>query len=190
MGAENIVERIMDDARREAEEIIAQAEEKAAKTLAEANERCERAMKGARAEVEARVKAILDGKAATARLDSAKCELAEKRRAVDAVYAEAYKKLNNLEKPAALALAERLLKDYAEKGDEIVFSADYKYKADVAKLSVVAERGLKLSDKGASYGGFVLKGESADKDVSYTALLSADREENISIVANGLFITG
>lgn len=190
MGAENIVERILSDARQEAADIIAEAEEKAAKTLAEANERCERDRKGARAEVEVRVKAILDGRAATARLDSAKCVLAEKRRVIDAAYAEAFKKLNNLEKPAALALAERLLTDYAEQGDEIVFAADYRYKADVAKLPVVAEKELTLSDKGANYGGFVLKGKSADKDVSYTALLAADREENISLVADALFITG
>ena len=74
-------------------------------------------MLGAKAEAEAKAKSILDGKAASARLDCAKIELAEKRGVLDSVYEKALKKLKELDKKTAVALAGGLLAKYAEDGD-------------------------------------------------------------------------
>ncbi len=88
----------------------------------------------------------------------------------------------------SVAVAERLLNAYAEEGDEIVFAENYKFAQDVAKLSVVAEKKLKIALKGANIdGGFILRGEKSDKDLSYGALLALDREAHQAEIAKRLF---
>ena len=187
MNGQSIVDKIIADADKEAAAIISDAENRAENVVAEANAKAERNLLGAKAEAEAKAKSILDGKAASARLDCAKIELAEKRGVLDSVYEMALKKLKELDKKTAVALAGGLLAKYAEDGDEIVFAADYKFVSEVAKLPVVTELKLKFSQDGGVNGGFILKGESADKDISYAALLAADREENVSALAADIF---
>ena len=188
MSKESIVERIISDAEKEAEDLIAEAERQAQSVVNGAQTKADRKLLGVKAEVAQKTKAISDGKSATARLDGAKAELAEKRRVIDAVYAEALKGLIALDKKSALYLAERLLSEYAETGDEVVFAPDYKYGADVAKLDVFKEKKLKVSHKAINIdGGFVLKGKNSDKDVSYGALLAVDREEHQAELASRIF---
>lgn len=188
MSKESIVERIISDAEKEAENIIAQAETRATQTVQEADLRAERKLMGVKAEVAQKVKSILDGKAATARLDGAKASLAEKRRVIDVVYKNALEALVSLDKKSSLLLADRLLSDFAEEGDEIVFATNYKYFAEVSKLQIVKEKKLKIaSGKSALDGGFILKGKNSDKDVSYGALLQFDREEYQAEIAAAVF---
>lgn len=188
MGVENIVERIISDAQTEASAIIAEAERQAENTVSDAKTQAERKLTGVKAETAQRVKSILDGKEATARLDCAKIELAEKRRVLDAVYEEALAKLIALAKRESVALSERLLTEYADEGDEIVFASGYKFVPEVMALDIVKEKKLTHSiGAGGISGGFVLKGKTADKDVSYSALLAVDREEHVSEIAEKLF---
>ena len=188
MSKESIVERIISDAEKEAENIIAQAEARAQQTVQEADLRAERKLAGVKAEVAQKVKSILDGKAATARLDGAKAELAEKRRVIDSVYKNALEALIALDKKTSLALAERLLSDFAEEGDEIVFATNYKYVAEVSNLETVKAKKLKIANgKIPLDGGFILKGKNSDKDVSYGALLQFDREEYQAEIALAVF---
>lgn len=188
MGIENIVERIISDAERNAEEMLSETHGKAEEVIAEAQKHADRNKAGTEAELKAKIKGIEDGKAATARLDSAKILLAEKRRVIDTVYENALKKLVALDKRESLVIAERLLNAFAEDGDEIVFAANYPYAQDVAKLEIVTEKKLKIALKGANIdGGFVLRGKKADKDISYGALLSKDREEHQADIAKKLF---
>ncbi|MDE6586252.1 MAG: hypothetical protein K2K80_06205 [Clostridia bacterium] len=191
MSKESIVQRIISDAENEAAGIIAEAEKRAGEVIAEAESKAARNLAGTKAETEKRAKAITDGKAATARLDCAKIELAEKRRAIDAAYAAALEKLIALDEKQSLVLADRLITEYAEKGDEIVFAANYKYASAVVKLDIVKEKALKFSTGDNKIaGGFILKGKISDKDTSYAALLAADREQFVSEVAAKLFVTG
>lgn len=188
MSVQAIVDRIIADAETKAAATEAEARAAAEKMTADTLRGIERDKAGVAAEVNARTKAILDGKAATARLDCAKILLAEKRRVLDEVYAQALKGLKNLERPKAVALAARLLGDFAEVGDEIVFADGYKYRDDVANLPVVAEKKLKVAVKTADIdGGFVLSGKNSDKDLSYGALLAADREERQAEIAAKIF---
>lgn len=190
MSMDSIVGRIVSDAQKEAEEIIAEAQKKAEEIVKNAELAAERNIAGTKAEVSAKVKSVSDGKAATARLDGAKAELREKRRVIDAVYSAALDKLNALDKKQAVSLAERLLEEYAEEGDEIVFSSGYKYVKEVIGLPVIKEKDLKYSQGGALSGGFVLKGKISDKDVSYKALLDLDRETSQAELAKKLFSAG
>lgn len=191
MSVENIVERIISDAKNEASSIIAEAERRAEETVSKVRIEAGRKLAGTRAETEQKVKSVLDGKSATARLDCAKIELAEKLRVLDTVYAQALEKLVSLDKKESVAIAERLITEYAEEGDEIVFATNYKFAPEVMKLDIVKEKKLTHSvDAGGISGGFVFKGKIADKDVSYAALLAADREENVSEIAVKLFNQG
>ncbi len=188
MSAEAIVERIISDAEKNAEDMISDARKKAGEVIADAELHAQRNRTGTEAELKVKIKGIEDGKAATARLDSAKILLAEKRRVIDSVYRKALEKLVALDKRESVLIADRLLNLYAEEGDEIVFAANFKFAQDVAKLSVVKEKKLKIALKGADIdGGFVLRGEKSDKDLSYGALLAMDREAHQAEIAKNLF---
>lgn len=188
MSEQSIVERIISDAQQEAEGIIKDAENKAAETVAGGVLRAERNKSGTQAEVNERVNGIFDGKAAAARLDCAKITLGERRAVIDEIYNRALAQLIGLDKTDALHLAEKLLKAYAEEGDEIIFAENYRYAQEVAHLSVVKEKNLKVSPKQAKLdGGFMLCGKNSDKDLSYGSLLTADREEHQAEIAAKIF---
>ena len=130
-----------------------------------------------------RRQSILDGKAATARLDGAKAELAEKRRVIEAVYKNALEALVALDKKYNKTqncvefyhcgvnnefTAERIL--FADRVDTVYSrlalqdtgyktrnAANYNSPAEILKLDVVKEKKLKASnDKASVEGGFVL----------------------------------
>ena len=188
MSGQSIVDRIISDAGDEARKIIENAESAAAQTVAFANERAERNRLGTEAEIKEKATAISDGKAAQARLECAKILLGEKRGVIDRVYAQALEKLISLSDGETVRFADRLLREYAENGDEILFAENFRCVQDVAKLSVVKEKKLKVSPKKVKIdGGFILRGKVSDKDISYGALLSADREERQAEIAAKLF---
>lgn len=96
----------------------------------------------------------------------------------------------SLSEEECLALTDRLLKAYAEEGDEIFFAASYLYIPAAARLPVVTEKKLKISaEKAAVRGGFVLRGTASDKDLSYETLLAADRDEHQADIAAEIFKT-
>lgn len=188
MSAQAIIDRILSDAETEAQDIISSAKQKAEDIVARAEFDAARDRQLNETEVIEKVKGILAGREAAARLDSAKILLAEKRRVIDGVYSLALQKLLALDKAAALSLAEKLLTEYAEEGDEIKFAQNYKYANEVGALAVVKQKKLKISAERAEIsGGFVLLGEKSDKDVSYGALLSDDRENEQAEIAAKLF---
>ncbi|MDE6677224.1 MAG: hypothetical protein K2K12_05905 [Clostridia bacterium] len=191
MSEQAIVERIISDAEEEARQIISDAEEKAKATLAEANVRAERNKQGTEAEVKAKAQSISDGKAATARLDGAKILLGEKRGVIDALYSRALEKLLTLSEKETLSLCTRLLAEYAEEGDELVFAENFRYAKSVAALPIVKEKKLKISKGNAAVdGGFILSGKNSDKNLSYGALLAMDREEQQAQIASVIFDSG
>ena len=188
MSEQAIVEKIIADAKIEAQAIIADAQVRAQGTIAAANARAEKRKMGEKAAAEARAESILEGKAATARLDCAKILLGEKRAVIDEVYAHALKSLKELGKAEALHLYGRLLEEYAEEGDEVVFAESFKYVAEASKLDIVKERKLKVSAKKANIdGGLLLVGKNSDKNLSFSALLAADREEYQAEIAAKIF---
>lgn len=188
MSEKSIVDRIISDAEQEARAIIEDAEKKAAVTVREATLRAERNKIGTQAEIDARVKGIFDGQAASARLDGSKIALGERRAVIDEIYARALDNLVSLDKSTALYLAEKLLNSYADNGDDINFAENYRYAQEVMKFPVVKEKNLKQSAKPAKIdGGFTLCGKNSDKNLSYGSLLAADREEHQTEIALLIF---
>lgn len=188
MGKEDIIERILSDAEGEAKAIIAEAEKSASERIAHAEAQAEERRRETEEEISERVRRLTEGRAAAARLDSAKLLLAQKRRVIDEIYARALDALLKLSAHDAVALSERLLLLCAEEGDEIFFARNFAYAEEVGRLSVVKERRIGCSAERLPLdGGFVLRGKKCDKDLSYGALLSADREEHQAELAQRLF---
>ncbi len=190
MGKEEIAERILSDARAEAEEIVDGAKKRAEEIVKEAQDAANAEAAEAEGEAYARAKFITDGKASAARLESQKIVLAEKRRVIDGVYLRALAALLGLEERDSVRFAEKILKENAEEGDEIVFSENFAYAENVAALPVVREKKLTVSgERRVLSGGFILRGKKSDKDVSYGAVLAADREKYQADIARAVFGT-
>lgn len=188
MGREDIVNRILSDAEAEAENIVASAEARAKEILSEARARADRERAETEEECSARAKRIFDGKAAEARLDSAKILLAEKRRIIDVIYERALERLLALNERDSLRYLEGLLEDNAEEGDEIILAENFAYDKGAKALAIVRERKLTFSNERAKIsGGCILRGKKSDKDLSFSALLEADKEEHQAEIAAKLF---
>jgi vacuolar-type H+-ATPase subunit E/Vma4 len=188
MGKQDIIDRIIADAEDEGAAIIAEAEKTASGIREQALKDAEERKALAVAQAQAKAKAIKDGKAATARLDGAKIMLSAKRGVLDGIYDRAYKKLMEIDRHDCVALSERLLKEFAEDGDSIVFSSSFPCKEEVAALSVVKQKHLNVMFDGADVdGGFILVGKNADKDVSLSAILNDDRQRYEAEIASQIF---
>lgn len=193
MSVESIVERIRSDGKTEAEAILAAGKRKAEETENGAKAEAERLRRETESDVEKRAAAVAAHFAATARLDVKKIMLAARKKAVENVYAEAKKRLIDLGEEETLALFNRLLCLYAEEGDAVIFADGFRYTEGVKLLPVFAGKKLKAVYDGAAFagvkidGGLYLAGKTADKDLSFDALLKADREENESRIAAELF---
>ncbi len=188
MSTQQVVERILSDARAEAESIISEAENKAAAILAAASSRAEEGRRTVETEVKEKKESIFEKKAAAARLEGAKILLSEKRKVVDGIYEKALQRLCALSKEDSLRLISMLLEKYAETNDELFFADNFSYKAEVALLPVFTEKQLRVSSQTLPLdGGLRLKGVRADKDLSYGALLAADRDEHQATLALELF---
>ncbi len=193
MSVESIVERIRSDGKTEAEAILAAGKRKAEETENGAKAEAERLRRKTESDVEKRAAAVAAHFAATARLDVKKIMLAARKKAVENVYAEAKKRLIDLGEEETLTLFNRLLCLYAEEGDAVIFADGFRYTEGVKLLPVFAQKKLKAVSDGAAFagvkidGGLYLAGKTADKDLSFDALLKADREENESRIAAELF---
>jgi len=188
MGTQQVVERILSDAAAEVQATVEKAETQAAKILADASACAEAGRRQTEADVKAQRESILEKRAAAARLDSAKLTLGEKRKVIDSVYKMALGRLQSLGKEDALKLVGTLLEKYAESGDEIFFAENFAYKTEAAALPIIKAKNLRIAAESLPLdGGMRLKGEKSDKDLSYGALLEADREENQADLARELF---
>lgn len=168
--------------------MIEEAKKTAASLLAEASSRSETLRLQTEQDVKEKADKILEKRAADARLECSKIALSEKRKVIDSVYELALKRLIALDKEDALALARALLDKYAEEGDEIFFAKNFKYAAEVAALPIIEKKRLKISSEELLLdGGMRLVGAVADKDLSYGALLQADREKHQAKLAKNIF---
>ncbi len=188
MSKELIRERILADASEEARAIEQNAKDKGEELISAAMSRAEKERRLTETEAKAKADSVHEKRAAAARLESSKIWLSEKRKVIDGIYALAKERLVTLDKEHSIALSENLLKRYAESGDEIVFAENYKFVVEVALLPIVAEKSLKISKERVKIdGGFLLKGIKADKDLSYGALLAADKDVYQAELAREIF---
>ena len=188
MSMQKVVERILSDAQQDAEKTLKNAQDKADQLLADTRASVQDERKLAEIEAENKAKSVLEKRSADARLESSKILLAEKRKTVSAVYNLALARLNALEKEDCLRLAKRLLESYAETGDKLYFAENFAYASEVSALPVIKAKNLAVqSERLPILGGMKLVGEKSDKDLSYEALLEADKDEFQAVLAKQLF---
>lgn len=188
MSTQSIIDKIISDAKAEAESIIQSAEEKARGIMEKASANAEELRKETETSVRAQTQSIQEKKEASARLECAKILLAEKRKVLDCVYKMALDELLSLDKESTVKLASILLEKYAEKGDTLYFAENYKYVDAVVLLPVIQEKGISVSTERIRLdGGMRLVGKTADKDLSYGAILNADKERYQAEIAKKLF---
>ena len=188
MSTQSIIDKINGDSQAEVDLILRGAQEKADAILASATDKASQIRKDTEEEVALQTKSIREKKSASDRLESAKILLAQKRLALNCVYKMALDELVSLGKEDTLRIISTLIERYAEDGDALYFAENFKYADEVKILPVIAKRGIKIpQERLALDGGIRLVGKTADKDLSYGALLSADKERYQAEIAKVLF---
>jgi V/A-type H+-transporting ATPase subunit E len=195
MEAQQVTEKILADAKAEAEKIEKQAEEKEAAEQAKLDEQLSEF--GKQTDIIAQ-KAGDEKKAhllAAARMDIAKQLLAEKRKILDKVFAQARQQLEKLSDESYLKLMTKLMLDAVETGDEEVVidskekQINQKFIDSINQQLASGRKGkLKLSDEKADLGsGFILKRGKIKNNVSVEVLLARARRELETELAKKLF---
>ena len=195
MEAEQVVEKILADARAEADKIKKQADDKEANAQAKLSEELDEYKKQtktlARQAGEDEKSHIL----AAARMNIAKEYLAEKRKILDGVFEQARQQLQNLPDDEYKSLFKKLLLDAVETGDEevILDTNEGRINHDFIKqlnreLGPGYKGNLKLSKEKQNLGaGFVLTRGKVKTNVSIDVLLDQARKELEIQLAKELF---
>jgi len=195
MNAENVVEKILADAKAEAEKIKQQAKEKESAEQAKLDQELSEYKK--QTDILAR-KAAEDERLhilATARMQIAKELLTEKRKILDEVFARARKLLLNLPDDQYRQLIISLMLKAVETGDEEVIIDKDEKRIDQQFINRVNQQlrsggkgNLSLSDKRQDLGGgFILKRGKIKNNVSFEVMLAQARRKLEIELAKELF---
>jgi len=195
MEAKQVVDKILADAKAEAEKIKKQTKANEAAEQAKLNEQLDEYKK--QTEILAK-KAGEDEQShilAAARMDIAKQLLAEKRKILDEVFEQARQQLQNLPEQQYRKLCTKLLLEAVETGDEevIVDKNEQRINEELIhqvnqQLSSKGKGNLKLSDLRQDIGaGFILKRGQIKTNVSLDVLLEQARKELEIDLAKELF---
>lgn len=185
-GLDRITEKILTDARAEAEAKLREAGENAEAVLADYAGRAAAAEEALKAEAETKAAAAAALAEGSARLDAGKLVLAGKRRLIDEAFALAEKKIAALPRADRLALLTAYARKAAPDGaGELILS-----KADRADFGseLSAASGIKLSEETRETGGgFVHRNGNVETDCAIPAIIAASRNELTDAVAKVLF---
>jgi len=192
MEAEQVIEKILSDAKAEAEEITGQAKKKLAaeqaKVDAKLAEYRQQAETLAQQAAEDEKSHILAG----ARMAAAKEYLAEKTKILDEVFERAAKRLGQLPDKEYRDLMARLMAEAAETGDEEVVIGKNEKRIDQSFITQVNGKlkkgNLKLAkDKHDLPGGFILRRGKIKTNVSPAVLLGQARNDLVIELGKTLF---
>ena len=195
MEAEQVIEKILADARAEAEKIKKQADEKETAEKAKFNEQLDEHKKQTNDLAEKLGSEKKLHLLAAARMDIAKEHLAEKSRVLDEVFEQARQQLQNLSDDQYKTLCTNLMLEAVETGDEEVIIDTNEKRIDDKfikkinnKLGHERKGNLKLSNQKQPIGaGFILKRGKIKNNVSLDVLLVQARKELEIDLAKELF---
>jgi V/A-type H+-transporting ATPase subunit E len=195
MEAEQVIEKILSDAKAEAEKIALEAREKAAAERAKLDEQLAEFKKQSAALAE---KAAEDEKShilAAARMEAAKEYLAEKTRILDEVFKRVRERLGQLPDNEYRDLMARLMREAVETGEEEVIVGRNETRIDQTLVDAVngrlegdRKRDLRLADERIDLtAGFILRRGKIKVNVSIGVLLQQARNDLEIELAQGLF---
>ena len=195
MGAEEVIEKILADARAEAQKIKQQAQKKEDAEQAKLNEQLDEYNIQTRALAEKRAGDEKLHMLAAARMDIAKQLLAEKRKILDEVFEQSQVQLKKLPDKEYCKLMTKLMLEGVETGDEEVIVDKNETRIDDKFISQINQQlgpdkkgRLKLSGERQNLGaGFILKHGKIKVDVSTEVLLNQARRKLEIELAKDLF---
>ena len=195
MEAEQVTEKILADARADAEKIKKQAEEKEADEQAKLNQQLDEYKKQTDTLAESAARDKKSHLLAAARMDIAKQFLAEKRKILDEVFDQARRKLQNLPDDDYRKLMSRLMLNAVETGDEEVIVDKNEKRIDQKFIKQINHElgpgykgNLRLSNEKQNLGGgFILRRGRIKNNVSFEVLLAQARKELEIELAKQLF---
>jgi len=185
MDAEQVVEKILADARAEADKVKSLAQEKEAAEQAKLDEQLAEFRKQTEILAEKAGKDKKSHLLAAARMDIAKELLAEKRSLLDQVFDQARRQLQNLPDEDYRKLMTKLMLEAVETGDEEVIVDNEENRIDEKLIKRINEKlgpdrkgNLKLADERQNLGaGFILRRAKIKTNVSIEVLLAQVRKE-------------
>ena len=186
-GTNKLAERILSDARADAEKTASEA----AKSIASIQAESEKRLATKRAEQENKcalaVKSVLDGCKTRASLDGRKAALAKKRAVIDETFRQVREGMLALSETERASICLGMLERDAEAGETVVPSRRDRGAVERI-LKGFTKAPLTLSDRDADIdSGFLLAGEGYEKDCSFSALLEDFRAAEETGVAAYLF---
>ncbi|NIP24795.1 MAG: hypothetical protein GWN67_25640 [Phycisphaerae bacterium] len=195
MGTEDVIEKILAEAKAEAKKIKKQAEEKEAAEQEKFSEQLDEHKKQTNALAEKLGREKKLHLLAAARMDIAKEHLAEKSKILDEVFEQARQQLHKLSDDQYKNLCTNLMLEAVETGDEEVIidtsekRIDEKFIRQINhKLGPERKGNLKLSNQKQQIGaGFILKRGKIKNNVSLDVLLARARKDLEIDLAKDLF---
>ena len=195
MEAQQVIEKILSDAKAEADKIIQEAEAKAAAEKAQTDAQLADYRQQAEALVQQAAEDEKSHILAGARMEAAQEYLAEKTKILDSVFARAEQRLGQLPDDEYRALMGRLMVEAAETGQEEVLIGKNESRLDQnfineinGKLAGGKKGSLKLADERHDLpGGFILRRGKIKTNVSPAVLLEQARNDLVIDLAKTLF---
>ena len=188
-GKEAIVGRIISDAEKKAAERKAEAAARADAALADAKARAEEYLANGRRVLEKEAAEIVARRETDGGLDRGKLMVAAKRGAVEGAPARALEIARAFDKKKYLSVLEDLLQAYAEEGDAAELAADAPVSdREFTSCKAFTEKKLRFAGRNESLaGGMRLENDVCVKDLSFRALLEANRNELEREIAAAVF---
>ena len=187
-GKMTVPERILSDAKLEAERAVSAAQTSAEAKLAEAKKEADELIRLSSERARKEAEEIVSRRTTLAQVESRKIALSRKKAAIESVYVRTGEKLAALKEKDYLSLIEKLLLKYAEKGETVDVSLHAPVSAEqVRSLRVVKEKALKVEKTAEISGGLIIRNDKFDKDLSFDSLLSSLKDGDENEIAKKLF---
>ena len=198
MEAQSVIDKILADARAEAEKITKEFQQKESAQQASLAGQLQEYKKQTESLAQKAAKDEESHILAAARMEIAKEFLAEKRKILDEIFELARRQLLTLPDDQYRNLITKLLLEAVETGDEEVIVDKNEYRIDQQfidqinqKLSSSEKANLRLSrDRADIEGGFILRRGKIKTNVSFDVLLAHARKELEIELAKELFSNG
>jgi V/A-type H+-transporting ATPase subunit E len=195
MDGEKVTEKILSDAKAEADKIKGEAQEKQNAEQAKLDERLAEYQKQTETLAHKAAEDEKSHRLSAARMDIAKQLLAEKRNILDQVFAEAHKRLRRLSDEDHRRLMTNLMRQAVETGEEEVIIDKNESRIDQSFIDGVNQQlasdnkgNLKLASQREDLGGgFILRRGKIRNNASFAVLLDQARKELEIELAKDLF---
>lgn len=186
-SALKLKDRILDEARADAEKTAKDAQLAIEEQKAELEKRVTAIKADYAKKREQMVSSVLDGAKTRAAIDGRKAALGKKRLVIEKAFEETYQKMLSLSDADRKTVLKGVLSANAE-GGECIVPAKRDRAILSALVSELADRKLTLSDEDANCEcGCILRGKGYEKDCSFRSVLAEVRENEETVVSKLLF---